>query len=70
MPHIEQDWTLVEEYYQRLLQLPGPHPKIYIMRSEMTLEEALKAVKARSPAGQKLLKVHQGLTREMAKRRK
>ncbi len=70
MDPIEQDWTLVEDYYRELLQIPGPHPTIYIIGSEMTLEEALKAVKTRGPAGQRLLKMHQGLTRERAKRRK
>ncbi len=66
----EQDWALVEDYYQRLLQLPGPHPKLYIIGSEMSLEEALMHVRRRDAAGQELLKSYQGLTREMARRMK
>jgi len=66
----EQDWALVEAYYQKLLQLPGPHPKIYIIGTEMTLEDALLAVRRRDPAGQQLLNSYQALTREMARRMK
>ncbi len=66
----EQDWALVEDYYRRLLQLPGPHPKIYIIGTEMTLEQALIAVRRRDPVGQQLLSSYQGLTREMARRMK
>ncbi|GAH92722.1 unnamed protein product, partial [marine sediment metagenome] len=70
MDPIEQDWVLVEDYYRRLLKLPGPHPKIYIIGQEMTLEEALMHVSRRDAAGQELLRSYQGLTREMAKRMK
>ena len=70
MDPIEQDWTLVEDYYMRLLQLPGPHPKIYIIGQEMTLEEALMHVRSRDAAGQELLRSYQALTREMARRMK
>jgi len=70
MDPIEQDWALVEDYYKRLLQLPGPHPKIYIIGEELSLEDALMAVKRRDAAGQQLLNSYQGLTREMAKRMK
>ena len=67
---IEQDWALVEDYYKKLLQLPGPHPKIYIIGEELSLEDALMAVKRRDATGQQLLNSYQGLTREMAKRMK
>jgi len=70
MDPIEQDWALVEDYYKRLLQLPGPHPKIYIIGEELSLEDALMAVKRRDAAGQQLLNSYQGLTREMARRMK
>lgn len=70
MDPIEQDWALVEDYYRRLLQLPGPHPKIYIIGQEMTLEEALRHVMQKDAAGQELLRSYQGLTREMARRMK
>jgi len=70
MDPVEQDWFLVEDYYRKLLQLPGPHPKIYIIGTEMTLEDALRAVRRRDAAGQQLLNSYQALTREMAKRMK
>ena len=66
----EQDWQLVEDYYMRLLRLPGPHPKIYIIGTKMTLEEALLAVRRRDPVGQQLLSSYQGMLREMARRMK
>jgi len=66
----EQDWALVEDYYRKLLQLPGPHPKIYIIGTELTLEDALMAVKRRDASGQQLLNSYQALTREMARRMK
>ena len=66
----QQDWQLVEDYYMRLLQLPGPHPKIYIIGQEMNLEEALMHVRRRDAAGQELLRSYQALTREMARRMK
>ena len=64
----QQDWVLVEDYYRRLLQLPGPHPKIYVIGQEMTLEEALTHVRRRDAQGQELLRAYQSLTREMARR--
>ena len=64
----EQDWALVEDYYRKLLQLPGPHPKIYIIGDEMTLEDALMHLRRRDAAGQQLLNSYQALTREMARR--
>jgi len=67
---IEQDWGLVEDYYRKLLQLPGPHPKLYIIGTEMSLEEALIAVTRRDAAGKELLRSYQGMTREMARRMK
>ena len=67
---IEQDWGLVEAYYRKLLQLPGPHPKLYIIGTEMSLEEALIAVTRRDAAGKELLRSYQGMTREMARRMK
>ena len=70
MDPIEQDWVLVEDYYRKLLQLPGPHPKIYIIGQEMSLEDALIAVRRRDAAGQQLLNSYQALTREMARRMK
>jgi len=70
MDPIEQDWALAEDYYRKLLQLPGPHPKIYIIGSEMSLEDALLAVTLRDAAGQELLRSYQGLTRELARRMK
>ncbi|GAI02882.1 unnamed protein product, partial [marine sediment metagenome] len=70
MDPIDQDWALAEDYYLRLLQLPGPHPKIYIIGTEMTLEDALMAVRRRDAAGQELLRSYQALTREIAKRMK
>lgn len=70
MDPIEQDWALVEDYYRKLLQLPGPHPKIYIIGEELSLEDALMAVRRRDAAGQQLLNSYQSLTREMAKRMK
>jgi len=66
----EQDWILVENYYRNLLQLPGPHPTIYIIGQQMTLEEALMHVTKKDYAGQELLRSYQGLTREMARRMK
>jgi len=66
----EQDWALAQDYYMKLLQLPGPHPKIYIIGDEMTLEQALMHLRRRDAAGQQLLSSYQGLTREMAKRMK
>jgi len=66
----EQDWALAEDYYRKLLQLPGPHPKIYIIGDEMTLEDALMHLRRRDAAGQQLLNSYQGLTREMARRMK
>ena len=70
MDPIVQDWALVEDYYRRLLQLPGPHPKIYTFGQEMTLEEALMHVRNKDAKGQELLRSYQGLTREMARRMK
>lgn len=70
MDPIEQDWILVEDYYRKLLQLPGPHPKIYIIGQEMTLEEALMHVMQKDAVGQELLRSYQGLTREIARRMK
>ncbi|MBA7688209.1 hypothetical protein ES703_96688 [subsurface metagenome] len=67
---IEQDWALVEDYYRRLLQLPGPHPKIYTFGQKMTLEEALMHIRNKDAKGQELLRSYQGLTREMARRMK
>jgi len=66
----EQDWALAEEYYMNLLKLPGPHPKIYIIGTEMTLQQALMHLRQRDAAGQQLLSSYQGLTRELAKRMK
>jgi len=66
----EQDWALAEDYYMKLLKLPGPHPKIYIIGDEMTLEQALMHLRQRDAAGQQLLSSYQGLTREIAKRMK
>lgn len=66
----EQDWALVEDYYRRLLQLPGPHPTIYIIGQQMTFEQALIHIRQRDAKGQELLKSYQGLTREMARRLK
>jgi len=66
----EQDWALVENYYRKLLQLPGPHPTIYIIGQEMTMEEALMHIIRKDTAGQELLRSYQGLTREMARRMK
>jgi len=66
----EQDWQLVEDYYRRQLQRPGPHPKIYIIGTEMTLGEALLAVRRRDPVGQQLLSSYQGMLRETARRMK
>lgn len=70
MDPIEQDWALIEDYYRRLLQLPGPHPKIYIIGQEMDLKEALMHVIQRDAAGQELLRSYQNLTKEMARRMK
>jgi len=70
MDPIEQDWILVEDYYRKLLQLPGPHPKIYIIGQEMSLEDALMHVMQKDASGQELLRSYQGLTREMARRMK
>jgi len=70
MDPIEQDWVLVENYYRKLLQLPGPHPSIYIIGQEMNLEEALMHIIQKDTAGQELLRSYQGLTREMARRMK
>lgn len=70
MDPIEQDWALVEDYYSKLLQLPGPHPKIYIIGQGMSLGEALRHVRQRDAAGQELLRSYQALTREMARRMK
>lgn len=64
----QQDWMLVEDYYRRLLALPGPKPKIYIIGQEMTLEEALTHVRRRDAKGEELLRSYQALTREMARR--
>lgn len=66
----EQDWALAEDYYLNLLKLPGPHPKIYIIGTEMSLQQALIHLRQRDAAGQQLLNSYQGLTREMAKRMK
>ncbi len=70
MDPIEQDWALAEDYYRNLLKLPGPHPKLYIIGSEMSLEEALIAVSRRDAVGEELLRSYQALTREMARRMK
>jgi len=71
MDPIEQDWALVEDYYRRLLQLPGPRPKIYTFgQPEMTIENALAHVIAKDAKGQELLRSYQALTREMARRMK
>jgi len=66
----EQDWALAEDYYMKLLKLPGPHPKIYIIGTEMSLQQALVHLRQRDAAGQQLLNSYQGLTRELAKRMK
>lgn len=63
-----EDWALAEAYYMNLLQLPGPHPKIYVIGQEMTLEEALTHIRLRDAKGQELLKGYQSLKREMARR--
>ncbi len=63
-----QDWDLAEDYYRRLLQLPGPHPKIYAIGQEMTLNEALMHIKRRDAKGSELLSSYQSLRREMARR--
>ena len=70
----QQDWELTEDYYRRLLALPGPKPKIYVIAEgevvgqEITLEEALAHVVARDAKGRGLLRSYQGLLREMARR--
>lgn len=70
----QQDWELAEEYYRRLLALPGPRPKIYVIAEgeivgqEITLEEALMHIRRRDAKGRGLLRSHQGLLREMARR--
>ena len=63
-----EDWELAEAYYKNLLQLPGPHPKIYVIGQEMTLEEALTHIRLRDAKGQELLRGYQSLQREMARR--
>ena len=63
-----EDWELAEAYYKKLLQLPGPHPKIYVIGQEMTLEEALTHIRLRDAKGQELLRGYQSLQREMARR--
>jgi len=63
------DWRLVEAYYESLLRLPGPKPKIYSLgQPEMTLEEALMHVRLKDEKGRELLKSYQGMLTEMARR--
>ena len=67
----QEDWRLVEAYYESLLRQPGPKPKIYsIGQPEMTLEEALMHVRLRDEKGQEFLKSYQGMLNEMARRMK
>lgn len=66
----EQDWQLVEDYYRRLLQRPEPPPKIYIIGTEMSLQQALMHVQRRDPTGQQLFSAYQGMLRETARRMK
>ena len=67
----QEDWRLTEAYYESLLRLPGPKPKIYSLgQPEMTLEEALMHVRLRDEKGQELLKSYQGMLNEMARRMK
>jgi hypothetical protein len=63
-----QEWQLAEAYYQGLLRLPPPRPKIIMIGQELTLEEALQHIKLRDQKGQELLQAYQGLRREMARR--
>ncbi|GAH40928.1 unnamed protein product, partial [marine sediment metagenome] len=62
-----EDWELVEAYYRMLAALPEPKPKIYVIGTEMTMEDALLHIQRKDAEGQDLLKSYRGLLVEMAR---
>jgi len=67
-PPAEQLWELTEAYYQRLLEMPEPRPRIAIMGQLFTIEEVLEHIRAKTKIGETLVAMHEKLLREMEKR--
>jgi hypothetical protein len=64
-----EDWVLAEEYYNSLLRVPKPSPKVYkISESGLTVEQCLAHIQARDQIGQSLVQANKSLRYEMAKR--
>lgn len=72
--NLSEEWELAEDYYRRLLALPEPRPKIYVIAygelvgQDMTLEEALMHIRLKDAKGRALMRSYKGLRREIARR--
>lgn len=59
---------LAEDYYRRRLLLPPPRPVIVWIGGRITVEQALEALRRRTPFSQEIVKSYQGLLRELTRR--
>jgi len=62
------DWALAEAYYQDLLAIPTKAPKIYQIKTGMSLEDALRHIQARDAIGRSLVQANVNLLTFMARR--
>ena len=62
------DWALAEAYYQDLLAIPTKSPKIYQIKTGMSLEDALRHIQARDAIGRSLVQANVNLLAFMARR--
>jgi len=64
----EEEWRLAEEYFRRLLEQPGRKPVIMVLGQALTVEQALRHVRARDAKGRALLAMYRRLRAWMATR--
>ncbi len=70
----EQDWSLVEGYYQSLERKPGKTPTTFIIPQgqvigvDLSVQEALYHIRQRDAIGLSLLKSYQGYLGEVSRR--
>ena len=67
-PGQEEEWRLAEEYFRRLLEQPGRKPVIMVLGQALTVEQALRHVRARDAKGRALLAMYRRLRAWMATR--
>ncbi len=70
----EQDWALVEGYYQEMARKLGKPPTTYVIPQgqvvgeALSIQEALYHIRQRDSIGQSLLKSYQGYLGEVSRR--